>query len=105
MVSAALVGTAAACLTTGSWLPQIVRTYRFRSALDLSWLWLITVGLGQALWLAYGVTQDDAPLVLANAVSLSLVLGLSSCKLVSDRLITEPVAADLIVQPAQEQQP
>lgn len=84
-MSGATFGLIAACLTTGAWIPQLVRTWRLRSARDLSWAYLTTTMVGLASWLVYGVSRGDLALLGANAVSLTLVLTLSTFKAISDR--------------------
>lgn len=75
-----LLGTLAAGMTTGAWIPQLVRTWRSRSAHDLSWVYLLTMLAGLGAWLLYGVLRKDLALVLANSVTLSFVLVLSLSK-------------------------
>lgn len=75
-----IVGLAAALLTTLCWVPQLLRAWRTRSANDLSWAYLIVFSAGVALWLAYGISQLDLPIILANAFTLTAVLGLLELK-------------------------
>lgn len=75
------LGLVAGVLTTAAWLPQIARTWRSRSAADLSWPYLLVFSLGVSLWLLYGVLSNDVPVLAANAVTIVLVgllLGLKS---------------------------
>ena len=75
------LGLVAGVLTTAAWLPQIARTWRSRSADDLSWPYLLVFSAGVSLWLLYGVLSDDVPVLIANAVTIVLVgllLGLKS---------------------------
>ena len=75
------LGLVAGVLTTAAWLPQIARTWRSRSADDLSWPYLLVFSAGVSLWLLYGVLSDDVPVLVANAVTIVLVgllLGLKS---------------------------
>ncbi|HET7083687.1 MAG TPA: SemiSWEET transporter [Rhizomicrobium sp.] len=67
-----LIGTTAACCTTGAYLPQVVKTWRSGSAADISLRMYAVMSLGTALWLAYGLIQNDWPIIGANAVSLGL---------------------------------
>ena len=69
-----LVGTLAATLTTLSFLPQVAKTWQTRSAADFSWVWLLSFAAGLALWLVYGLALMSWPLIVANGVTLSLVL-------------------------------
>jgi MtN3 and saliva related transmembrane protein len=77
-VSMQNVGLVAGVLTTAAWLPQIARTWRSRSADDLSWPYLLVFSSGVALWLVYGVLSGDVPVLAANAVTIVLV-GLLVC--------------------------
>jgi MtN3 and saliva related transmembrane protein len=74
------IGTLAATLTTLSFLPQVVKTWRTRSAADLSWLWLTSFALGLILWLVYGAAIGSLPLVVANGITLSLVSAIALIK-------------------------
>ena len=74
-----LIGTAAACCTTGAYVPQVVKIWRSRSAADISSHMYIIMALGTGLWLAYGIMVMDWPVIGANAISLALtstILGL-----------------------------
>jgi len=66
------LGYAAAACTTLSFLPQVVRTLRTRDTSGISlWMYLLFC-IGVALWLAYGIARADAPIVVANLVTLGL---------------------------------
>ena len=68
-----LIGFAAATLTTVSFLPQLVKTWRTRSSGDLSLAMLLVFVTGLALWLVFGLATHAAPVVVANAATLVLV--------------------------------
>ncbi len=76
-----LIGTLAACLTTCSFLPQAIKTFRTKdvSGISLSMYGIFTAGV--ALWLAYGVLLGAWPIIIANAVTLSLALSIFLMKL------------------------
>ncbi|MEM8600558.1 MAG: SemiSWEET transporter [Bacteroidota bacterium] len=66
------LGLLAAALTTFAFLPQAVKTWRSKSVGDLS---LVTYGMflaGVMLWLAYGLLITNWPLILSNAVAMTL---------------------------------
>ena len=67
-------------MTTVAFLPQLVRVYRRKSAKDLSYGYLFVFTLGIVLWLGYGIVLRDSPLIIANAVTLALVLGILGMK-------------------------
>ena len=74
------IGALAATLTTLSFLPQVLKTWRTRSASDFSWIWLASFALGLVLWLVYGLAIGSLPLVVANGFTLSLVLTITFVK-------------------------
>lgn len=76
-----LLGFVAAALTTFAFLPQVVRALATRSVRDLSLPMLASFALGVLLWLAYGILSAQPPVILANAVTLALVLVLLVLKL------------------------
>jgi MtN3 and saliva related transmembrane protein len=67
-----IAGFAAATLTTLAFVPQVVQTWRSRSANDLSTATLVAFTAGVLLWLVYGVAVDAWPIVIANAITLGL---------------------------------
>jgi MtN3 and saliva related transmembrane protein len=79
------LGYAAAVFATGSFVPQVVKTWRTRSAEDLSWLMLATHIVGLTLWLVYGLKLRAAPIIVANAVGVLLDIFLIALKLRADR--------------------
>lgn len=66
------LGLLAAFCTTIAFVPQVVKTWRTRSAADIS-LWMFAVMIaGVVLWLIYGWSVGDIPLIVANVVTLLL---------------------------------
>jgi MtN3 and saliva related transmembrane protein len=67
-----VLGFLAGGLTTIAFLPQVLRTWRLKSAHDVS-LWMLSLfTTGVALWLVYGILIDSAPVIAANLVTLLL---------------------------------
>ncbi len=71
----------AGSLTTVSFLPQVIKTWKSRSAKDLSLVMFSVFCLGTSLWLTYGILIASSPVILANAVTLVLCLILLYFKL------------------------
>jgi MtN3 and saliva related transmembrane protein len=69
-----ILGGAAAFGTTAAWMPQLLKTWRSKSAKDFSWLYLALFSTGVMLWIVYGVLRKDAVVIIANAVTLALVV-------------------------------
>jgi MtN3 and saliva related transmembrane protein len=75
-----VLGLVAGVFTTLSFLPQVIQTLRSRHARDLSAAWLLSFGIGTALWLAYGILRSDVAVAAANGVTFVLVLVLITAK-------------------------
>lgn len=75
------IGSAAACLTTLSFLPQAWHSFKSRdvSGVSLGMYGVFTAGV--ALWLAYGMLLGAWPIVIANAITLLLALAILGMKL------------------------
>lgn len=75
------IGTVAAVLTTASFVPQVVHTLRTKdvSGISLSMYSVFVVGVG--LWLVYGLLLDAWPIVIANAITVSLATCILAMKL------------------------
>jgi MtN3 and saliva related transmembrane protein len=76
-----LLGLAAGSLTTAAFLPQVIKTWKSRSAKDLSLGMFSLFCLGVLLWLVYGLMVKDIPVIAANMVTLMLASTLLFFKL------------------------
>lgn len=81
MEIAATIGTLAGFLTTIAFVPQVLRVWRSRSARDLSLHAFATFTAGVALWLAYGILRNEAPIIVWNAITLALAATILGMKL------------------------
>lgn len=75
------IGMAAAVCTTVSFVPQLIRVWRLRSAREISLIMFLVFSLGVFLWLIYGVFIHSMPVILANAVTLALSLAILALKI------------------------
>lgn len=75
------IGYFAASLTTLSFVPQFWLTWRTRNVNGISLGMYSVFTLGVALWLAYGLLLSAWPIVVANAITLSLALAILAMKL------------------------
>jgi len=75
-----LLGFIAGTLTTISFVPQVVHAWRSKRCDDLSWGMLLTFSAGVVLWLVYGFRLWAMPIILANAVTLALLLTIMALK-------------------------
>jgi MtN3 and saliva related transmembrane protein len=74
------LGLLAGLLTTGAWLPQLVKTWRLGRADDISYSYLTVFATGVLGWLAYGLLAGQPAVVAANLVTFGLIAGLTVLK-------------------------
>ena len=79
------IGTVAAVCTTISFVPQLVRVLRRKSAEDISLGMFLFFSLGVFLWLIYGIRIHSLPVMEANAITLVLSVAILILKLHYDR--------------------
>ncbi|HNZ86905.1 MAG TPA: SemiSWEET transporter [Methanofastidiosum sp.] len=68
-----ILGLMAGSLTTISFVPQVIKTWKFKETKDISLLMYIIFFLGVFLWFSYGIIINNVPIIIANGVSLVLV--------------------------------
>ena len=71
-----IVGSTAAALTMFSFIPQIIKILKTKSAKDVSLVTLLGLSVGVSLWIAYGIHLKDAIIITANSVTLTTLITL-----------------------------
>ena len=69
-----LIGIFAGILTTGAFLPQMVKVFSTRSANDFSYGWLFLTITGLSLWLIYGILLSSLPIAVFNFLTILFLL-------------------------------
>ena len=67
-----LLGLLAGLMTTVAFVPQVIKTWRTQATHDISLTTFAIFTTGVFAWLVYGIVIEDAPLVMANAVTFVL---------------------------------
>ena len=83
-----VIGYAAATMTTVSFVPQLLRVIRLRSARDISLGMFLIFSAGTFTWGAYGLLVHSAPVLIANALTFLLSMSILVLKLRFDRRAT-----------------
>jgi len=81
MGSIEILGLVAATCTTVAFIPQVYKVWKEKSAKDISLLMYLVLTLGLTLWLIYGIKIYSIPVILANGITLLLVLFMVYLKL------------------------
>ena len=66
------IGYLAAFLTTVSFLPQAIHTFKTRDTSGVSLAMYLMFVAGVALWLTYGILLKNKIIIIANAITLVL---------------------------------
>jgi MtN3 and saliva related transmembrane protein len=64
-----LLGMAAGTLTTISFLPQVVKTWKTRSTKDISTGMFMMFCAGLLLWIIYGLAVHSLPVIFTNVIT------------------------------------
>ena len=75
------IGYCAAFLTTASFVPQAVHTFRTKDVRGISLGMYSAFTFGVGMWLIYGLLLSAWPIVVANAITLSLAATILTMKL------------------------
>ena len=81
MDKATLLGGLAGFLTTAAFIPQVWKTWKSKSAADLSLVMFFVFSLGVLCWLVYGIMIAQAPVIFWNDITLVLALAILIMKL------------------------
>ena len=63
-----MIGMAAGSLSCFTFFPQLWKTWRSRSAKDVSLTTFLLATVGAALWLTYGIFKDSPALIFTNVI-------------------------------------
>jgi len=81
MQIAQIIGLIAGTITSITFLPQLIRIWKTRSAKDLSMLMMLMLIVGTSLWLSYGLMIKDAAIIYTNSMVLVMSLVMMFFKL------------------------
>jgi MtN3 and saliva related transmembrane protein len=77
-----VIGYCAAFMTTVGFFPQFIKAFKTRQTKDISmWMYIILI-TGIILWLIYGIYKNDWPIILANIITLMLVIPILILKII-----------------------
>jgi MtN3 and saliva related transmembrane protein len=69
-----ILGLIAATLTTAAFVPQVYKTWKNKSVEDISLTMYTVLLIGVLLWLVYGINIHSLPVILANAITSTLLI-------------------------------
>lgn len=77
-----IVGYVAGFLVAVSLSPQVIKTWRTRSARDISTVWTVILMSGLSLWVVYGIVNRIVPLAVFGIIEFFLALTLFVFKMI-----------------------
>ena len=67
-----VLGLVAGVCTTVAVIPQIRKAWKTKKTEDVSPGMFIVLLIGLSLWVVYGITQNDLPIIATNGAALAL---------------------------------
>ena len=74
MINPEYIGFFAATLTTSAFLPQAFKIWNSKKADGLSLTMYLVMAVGTLSWLAYGLLIESPSVIVANSISVSIIL-------------------------------
>ena len=65
-----ILGYTAGAITTLTFLPQVIKTWKNKSAKDVSLNMFIIAVINEIMWVVYGALLDNWVIILTNAIIL-----------------------------------
>lgn len=81
MTGTDILGYAAGAITSLTFLPQVIKTWKDKSAKDVSLLMFIIAAVNEVMWIVYGALLDNWVIILTNAIVLAMSLTMIFLKL------------------------
>ena len=78
---ATILGYTAGVVTTLIFLPQVLKTWKEKSAKDISLLTFLIAAVNQMMWIVYGALRNDLIIILTNSAVLVMSLTMIYLKL------------------------
>lgn len=85
MTNIDILGMTAGTISAITFLPQVIKTYRSRSAKDISVLMFTLATVSVILWLVYGIMINNGPVIYTNSCVLILSVIMLYFKLKYDK--------------------
>ena len=67
-----ILGYSAGAITALTFLPQVIKTWKEKSANDISLLMFIIAAVNEVMWIWYGALLNNWVIILTNAIVLAM---------------------------------
>lgn len=69
-----IIGYTGAIISSVSFMPQVIKIWKTKSAHDLSMITLFLLSANATLWSIYGILKEAKPLWITNLLMLAMVI-------------------------------
>jgi MtN3 and saliva related transmembrane protein len=76
-----ILGYAACAVTALTFLPQVLKTWKEKSAKNVSLMMFIIAFINEVMWIAYGVLRHDNVIIVTNVIMITMCSIMISLKL------------------------
>ncbi|MFY0482376.1 SemiSWEET family sugar transporter [Flavobacterium sp. PLA-1-15] len=84
-----IIGLLAAVLTTAANIPQTYKIIKTRSTKDISIVTYSMLMIGFVLWVVYGFSRNDYPVLIANSISALVCATILFLKLIPKKALNK----------------
>lgn len=67
-----ILGYAACAVTALTFVPQVVKTWKEKSARNVSLMMFVIAFINEVMWIAYGVLRNDMVIIVTNVIMISM---------------------------------
>ena len=78
-----IIGFIAAILTISAYVPQVYKIWKTKNSESVSLSMYLVMFLGISLWLVYGINVKSASIIVANTITLVIILMILYFKITS----------------------
>jgi MtN3 and saliva related transmembrane protein len=81
MTGVDILGYSAGAITSLTFLPQVIKTWKEKSAKDISLLMFVIAAVNEVMWIVYGALLNNWVIILTNSIVLAMSLTMIFFKL------------------------
>jgi MtN3 and saliva related transmembrane protein len=74
MTGVDILGYAAGAITSLTFLPQVIKTWKDKSVKDISLLMFVIAAINEVMWITYGALLNNWVIILTNIIVLAMSL-------------------------------
>jgi MtN3 and saliva related transmembrane protein len=67
-----ILGYAACAVTALTFLPQVIKTWKEKSAKNVSLMMFVIAFVNEVMWIAYGILRHDNVIIVTNVIMITM---------------------------------